>query len=323
MRHKRLIGTALDLAPWLVLALLLAVFALVDARIVSYQNLLVIAMQATPVALLGLALFWVLLTGEIDLSAGHAVSLSAVLMGTLLSSGVGLATALIAGFAACLAVGLVNGILTGVLRIPSFIATLASMLVLQGATLIVARTGIILVLDPALREFGGFTSALGAPPTVVFVLAVAVASWVVARQTTFGLKTYAIGSNAARAELAGVSAALQRLLVFVVSSVYVFLTAVVMIARVPVVSPSTGGISLLLDAIAAAVIGGTSLFGGKGTVSGVICGAIIISLLTAALRILGVEPSSLDLYKGLVIILILLGDRGFNVARTLTAKVKI
>lgn len=317
---KRFVGIALDFAPWLVLALLLAVFAAVDVRIVSADNLLVVLLQAVPVALLGIALFWVLLTGEIDLSAGNAVSLSAVTMGTLLSSGVSLVPALAAGFATCLASGALNGALVGALRIPSFIATLATMLILQGATLMVARTGIILVFEPSLRAFGAPAARFGVPPTIVFALCVAAATWYAARQTSFGLRTYAVGSSPARAELAGISVGLQRFGVFAVSSVYVFLTAVVMIARVPVVNPGTGGISLLLDAIAAAVIGGTSLFGGAGTVGGVVCGAVVISLLTDALRVLGVDPSSLDLYKGLIIVLILLSDRGFAVVRAVTAK---
>jgi ribose transport system permease protein len=319
--RRRWLGIALDLAPWLVLGLLLLAFGTVDARIVSSANLMVVLLQATPIAVLGLGVFWVLLTGEIDLSAGHAVAFGAVTMGTLLSSGMTLLPALGIGFAACLVTGFVNGVLVGALRIPSFIATLATMLMLQGATLIVARSGIILVLDPVLRAFGGFTSPLGVPPTLLFVVVLAGATWWLSRQTGFGLKTYAVGSHAARAELAGIAVGLQRAGVFMVSSIYVFLTAVVMISRVPVVNPSVGGISLLLDAIAAAVIGGTSLFGGKGTVGGVICGAVIISLLTAALRILGVEPSSLDLYKGLIIVLILLSDRGFSAARVLANKV--
>ncbi|HTJ95071.1 MAG TPA: ABC transporter permease [Pararobbsia sp.] len=322
MKFRHTANRVLDLAPWLVLVLALCIFAFVDARIVSADNLLVTLLQAVPVALLGLSLFWVLLTGEIDLSAGSSVSLSAVTMGTLLSTGTGLGVSLVVGIGVCLLVGAINGFLVGALRIPSFIATLATMLMLQGATLMVARTGIIIVLDPTLRKFGAATMDAGVPPTLVFALIVGLLSAYLARQTSFGLKTYSVGSSAERAQLAGIKVGVQRFAVFLCASIYAFFTAVVMIARVPVVSPATGGISLLLDAIAAAVIGGTSLFGGKGTVAGVICGAIIISLLTAALRIMGVEPSSLDLYKGLIIVLILLSDRGFALLRSMTENVR-
>ena len=312
---RALLKVSLDLAPLLLLLILLLVFGSVDARIVSFNNLNIIMLQATSIALLGLAMFWILLTGEIDLSAGHLVAFCAVAMGTLLSSGTGLAGALAVGFIACIAFGLLNGLMVAVLKLPSFIATLATMLILQGSTLMVAKTGTILVLNPLLRGFGAFNSSWRLPPTVLFVIVMAVVGWWVSRRTSFGLKTYAIGSSAERARLAGISVSAQKIGVFLLSSVFIFLTATVIIARIPVVNPNVGGISLLLDAIAAAVIGGTSLFGGRGSVGGVICGALIISLLTAALRILGVDPSSLDLYKGAIIICILLLDQGINTVR--------
>lgn len=316
--RTRALDTLLDLAPWLVLALLLAGFGLADGRIVSPGHLRVVLLQATPVAMLGLAVFWVLLTGEIDLSAGHTVALGAVTMGTLLSAGMALPAALGIGLACCLAIGGLNGLLVAGLGIPSFIATLATMLIAQGATLMVATTGTILVLHPGLRAFGS-TAALLAP-TLAFTLGIALLSWWLSRQTRFGLRTLAAGSHPERAALAGISVGGQRFTVFVLSGGYVFLTAVLLIARVPVVNPGVGGISLLLDAIAAAVIGGTSLHGGRGTVAGVVCGALTISLLTGALRVLGLEPSALELGKGLAIVLILLADRGLQLARVLARR---
>ncbi|WP_413725341.1 ABC transporter permease [Sodalis sp. RH16] len=315
INQRSLLRWGLDFAPLLLLALLLVIFGGVDSRIVSVNNLNIIVLQATSVALLGLAMFWILLVGEIDLSAGNLVSFSAVTMGTLLSSGYGLAPSLAVGLFSCLFFGLINGLMVAILKLPSFIATLVTTLILQGATLMVAKTGTILVLNPLLRRFGAFTSAYILPPTVLFVIIIAALCWWLAKRTAFGLKTYAIGSSAERAVLAGISVRGQKVCVFLVSSVLVFFTATVVIARIPVVNPNVGGISLLLDAIAAAVIGGTSLFGGRGMVAGVICGALIISLLTAALRILGIDPSSLDLYKGLIIICILLLDQGLSLIR--------
>lgn len=315
INQRSLLRWGLDFAPLLLLALLLVIFGGVDSRIVSVNNLNIIVLQATSVALLGLAMFWILLVGEIDLSAGNLVSFSAVTMGTLLSSGYGLVPSLAVGLFSCLFFGLINGLMVAILKLPSFIATLVTTLILQGATLMVAKTGTILVLNPLLRRFGAFTSAYILPPTVLFVIIIAALCWWLAKRTAFGLKTYAIGSSAERAVLAGISVRGQKVCVFLVSSILVFFTATVVIARIPVVNPNVGGISLLLDAIAAAVIGGTSLFGGRGMVAGVICGALIISLLTAALRILGIDPSSLDLYKGLIIICILLLDQGLSLIR--------
>lgn len=135
------------------------------------------------------------------------------------------------------------------------------------------------------------------------------------RRTRFGLRAYALGSDPAAAELAGIPVVRQTILVYSASGLFVFLTAFVMICRVPVVTPNIGGTSLLLDAIAAAVLGGTSIFGGRGTVWGVVVGALIVSLLTTALRIFGTDPSSLELYKGAIIVAALLADSGMTLAK--------
>ena len=132
------------------------------------------------------------------------------------------------------------------------------------------------------------------------------------RHTRFGLRTTALGSDAAAAELAGVPIPRQTVLVYGVAACFTFLTAVMMVSRVPVVTPNLGGTSLLLDAIAAAVIGGTSTFGGRGSVPGVLAGAIIVSLLTNALRVFGADPSTIDLFKGGIIMVALAGDAGLT-----------
>ena len=132
------------------------------------------------------------------------------------------------------------------------------------------------------------------------------------RRTRFGLRTYAIGSDAAAAELAGISVEQQTVLVYAASGLFTFLTAVMMVSRVPVVTPNLGGTSLLLDAIAAAVIGGASIFGGRGSVWGVLAGAVIVSLLTNALRVFGADPSTIDFFKGGIIMIALAGDAGLT-----------
>ncbi|HEY9346627.1 MAG TPA: hypothetical protein VIQ53_15020, partial [Inquilinus sp.] len=122
-------------------------------------------------------------------------------------------------------------------------------------------------------------------------------------------------SDPAAAQLAGVPLPRQQLLTYVVAAIFTFLTGVLMISRVPVVTPNLGGTPLLLDAIAAAVLGGTSIFGGRGTVLGVVIGAVIVSLLTNALRVFGVDPSSIDLFKGAIIVLALIADAGIRMLR--------
>lgn len=313
--RNRMMRRVLDLSPLILLIVLTVIFAVVDPRVVSGQSLINIVSQATPIAVLALGALIVLLTGGIDLSAGVGVAFCAVLIATLVDSGAGLPGALAIGLAVMLAVGLVNGFIISLLKIPPFVTTLATMVALQGATLAVASKGVLMLKEPMLR-FIGVERSFGIPHVIFTTLAIVVLAAVIMRRTRFGLRTYALGSDAAAAELAGIPVTRHTILVYAASGLFVFLTAFIMISRVPVVTPNIGGTSLLLDAIAAAVLGGTSIFGGRGTVWGTVVGALIVSLLTTALRIFGTNPSSLELYKGAIIMAALLADSGMTYAKT-------
>lgn len=308
----------LAFAPVLLLALLLVVFGLLDDRVVDGANLRNVAVQATPIALIGLGAFVVLLSGGIDLSAGVGVALVAVVLAERLHAGAALPVAIVTAGAVAVVVGLINGALVGFAKLPPFVATLATMVMVQGATLKVSTSGAVVAADPTLRSLGTGTVG-GVPAPIVAVAAIGLGFWVVMRWTRFGIRTYAIGSDAAAAQLSGVSRTRQSLAIYAVSGLMVLLAAVIIVSRSPVVTPTVGGTSLLLDGIAAAVIGGTSIFGGRGTVGGVLVGALIMALITNALRVFGVEPSSIDLYKGAIIILALLADSGVRLARVRAA----
>ena len=305
----------LDFAPLLLLAALLIVLGLIDSRVVDPDNLRNVAVQATPIALVALGAFVVLLSGGIDLSAGFAVGLCAVVIAQRLAAGDALVVALLYGAGVAVAVGLVNGVLVGVANLPPFVATLATMAMIQGVTLQVATSGVLIASNPTLRKLGADELA-GIPLAVVATAIVGAVMWVLMRHTRFGLRTYALGSDAAATRLSGVNWRSQQVLVYLVAALLVLLAAVLMVSRTPVVTPNVGGTSLLLDGIAAAVIGGTSIFGGRGTVGGVLVGALIIALVTNALRVFGVDPSSIDLYKGTIIVVALVADAGIRLART-------
>lgn len=311
-RNRMALKRALDFAPALLLAALVVGFAVVDPRVISPANTLNIVAQATPIAILAMGALVVLLTGGIDLSAGVGVAFCAVWMASLIEAGTGLSAALLLGAAAMLVLGVANGAVIAFLRVPPFVTTLATMVALQGATLATASKGVLFLKEPALR-FVGVERTMGFPNSILFTAAIVGLAGILVRHTRFGLRTYALGSDPAAAELSGIPVARQTVLVYCVSALFAFLTAALMIARVPVVTPNIGGTSLLLDAIAAAVIGGTSIFGGRGTVWGAVTGAVIVSLLTTALRVLGTDPSSLELFKGLLIIAALLADAGIRV----------
>lgn len=300
-------------SPAIILVTLLTILSLIDSRIIAFSNLLIVIVQATPIAVLALGTFLVLVTAGIDLSAGAVVTLCAVVTGVVLLEDASLPVALLAGFTVAIAFGAINGVLVGYIGVPPFVATLATMIIAQGFTLIAATHGVLLVNNDWLREFG-LGTIVGIPILVTATVVVAVALNTVMRSTRLGLYTYAIGSNAESAVLAGLRLRKQLFVTYVFAAAFYFLAAVFIVSRIPVITPNVGGTGILLDGIAAAVIGGTSIYGGKGSVPGVIVGALIVSLLTNALRVLGVDPSSIQLYKGLIIAAALILDSLLNQA---------
>ena len=284
---------------------------LLDGRILAAQNLTIVLMQSVPVLVLALGAFIVLLTGGIDLSAGVSVTLGSIVIASLLSGGTALLVALGAGLATVVGVGAVNGVLVTAFRIPAFVATLATMSVVQGMSLLLARRGVYVLSEPSLKQLG--TGRLdGVPISVIAAAAAAAAAYVLVHHTRFGLRVYATGSDAAAAALARVPIRTVLLLSYVAASCFSFLAAVMLIARTPIVTPNLGGQSLLLDAVAACVLGGTSIFGGRGTVVGVVAGSLIVGLFSNALRVVGVDPSSLDFMKGALVIAALVCDVGIT-----------
>ena len=316
-RDTRLAAERLVLAsaPLLLLLIILAVVALVEPRVVHLSNLKEVVIQASPIAILALGAMVVLLTGGIDLSAGFGVAMVAVAMVGSMGIDGNLTHGLLIALCFGLALGLVNGLLVGVLRIPAFIATLATFTAVQGVTLTRAKSGTLIVSDPTLLRIGT-GSVAGIPFPIVIAAGVALVMAVLLRMTRFGVRTYALGSgDPDAARLSGVPVARHLVLVYVVAGLLTTVTAVLLAGRTGIVAPNIGGVSLLLDAIAATVLGGTSIFGGRGTVWGTLVGAVIIALITNALRVAGADASSLDLWRGGIIGLALVVDAGIQLLR--------
>lgn len=302
-------------APLMLLIIVLAVVAVVEPRVVHLSNLKDVVTQASPIAILALGAMVVLLTGGIDLSAGFGVAMVAVAMIGSMGFDGNLTQGLLVALCFGLALGLVNGLLVGVLRIPAFIATLATFTAVQGVTLTKAKSGTLIVSDPTLLRIGT-GSVAGIPFPIVIAAGIALIMALLLRMTRFGVRTYALGSgDPDAARLSGVPVARHLVLVYVVAGLLTTVTAVLLAGRTGVVAPNIGGVSLLLDAIAATVLGGTSIFGGRGTVWGTLIGAVIIALITNTLRVSGADASSLDLWRGGIIGLALVVDAGLQLLR--------
>jgi len=302
-------------APLALLLIILAVVAIVEPRVVHLSNLKEVVIQASPIAILALGAMVVLLTGGIDLSAGFGVAMVAVAMVGSMGLDGGLVQGLVVALCFGLGLGLVNGLLVGVVRIPAFIATLATFTAVQGVTLLKAKSGTLIVSDPTLLRIGtGSVAGIAFP--VVIAAGVALVMAVLLRMTRFGLRTYALGSGEPdAARLSGVPVARHLVMVYVLAGLMTAITGGLIAGRSGVVAPNIGGVSLLLDAIAATVLGGTSIYGGRGTVWGTLVGAVIIALITNALRSSGVDASSLDLWRGGIIGLALVVDAGIQLVR--------
>lgn len=305
----------LDLAPVILLILLLSVFAALDPRIISSQNLVQILINTAPIAILALGAMVVLISGGIDLSAGYGVSLCAVIFALILSNDGSLVMAVIIALLTGGLIGLFNGFFIGLFRVQPFIVTLSSMTIIQGATLMVATSGTLMISNPILKSMG-IESTGFIPNILIITFLLLVIIYVLIHHTNFGLWTYGVGSSASSSESSGVSISRQQILVYLFSGICTALTAMLLVSRVTIVSPNIGGISILLDAITATVIGGTSIYGGKGSIWGTLVGALIISLITNALVVFGVSSSSLDLFKGAIIIGALVIDSAIRHAKT-------
>ncbi|AQP48444.1 hypothetical protein BW730_13945 [Tessaracoccus aquimaris] len=288
-------------APQLLLILLLIGVALINPVTISPNNLVNIALNAVPIAVLGLGAMWILIAGGLDLSAGFGVAMCALVLGGGIQQGQPLVVTLLMCIAAGLALGLINGLLVSVLAMPPFIATLATMAAVQGIVLLLGKQGTVIINDPVLSGLGS-VRPLGIPLLVIVAALIAVAVAALARWSRFGLYTYGLGSNKHAMAARGAPVLSQTLLVYLFGGLMVALTAILLVAKVQIVDTNIANTNLLLDAFAATIIGGTSLFGGKGSVIGTITGAVIISLISTSLVVLGVSAESVNFFKGVTIV---------------------
>ena len=283
----------------LALILLIVVASLVSDRFLTVPNLLNILRQVAIVGILAVGQTFVILTAGIDLSVGAILGVSVVLYASLLENH-GMAVAIPLGLLAGVAAGAVNGLGIAYARIPAFIMTLGMLSFARGLAFIHTGGTPIPILNENFYDVGnGYV--LGFPIPALFLLGTLVGSAVVLRVTPFGRSIYAIGSNEDAARLSGVPVQRFKLFVYVVSGVLAALAGLVYASQLSVGTPIAGQ-GYELDAIAAVVVGGTSLFGGKGSVFGTFIGTLIIGILANILNLTGVDPFVQQLFKGALIV---------------------
>lgn len=285
---------------------LCVVLAILTPHFFTVSNLVNIAQQTSINAIIAVGLTFVIISGGIDLSVGSIVAFSGVVMASLLTREVPVAVAIAGGLATGFGCGLLNGLLITFGRLPPFIATLGMMSVARGAALRYTEGRPISDFGAGFRWLATGEIGFVPVPIVIMALVYAVAHFAL-RRTPFGRYVFAIGGNEEAALLSGVPVRLHKTMVYAVGGGLSALAAVVLTARLNSAQP-IAGINYELDAIAATVIGGTSLLGGQGSVVGTLVGALIMGVLRNGLNLLGVSSFIQQIVIGVVIILAVLID---------------
>ncbi|WP_376797014.1 ABC transporter permease, partial [Thermogemmatispora sp.] len=295
LQRKQLQTLLFQLRALVALIILVIIFSLLSPDFLTLNDLTIVAEHVSINALLAIGQSFVILTAGIDLSVGSIVGLTAMVAGYLISQGLPLpmfgvvvyfnvAVVLLIGLLVGGGLGLINGLVITRLGVAPFIATLGMLYAARGLALLTSNGATFPDLggDPALGNTGfpflGTGNLLGVPmPIWLMLLCGGVAAFVASR-TPFGRQVYAIGGNERAAQLSGIRVKRVKLLVYVISGVCAALTGLVIASQLQAAQPATGE-SYELNAIAAVVLGGTSLFGGRGTILGSIIGAFVIGVL--------------------------------------------
>jgi ribose transport system permease protein len=308
-------GTQQKLLAFASLIVLLVFFSVASPNFMQTSNILAI-LQATSVnGVLAIAATLVIITGGIDLSVGTLMTFCAVIAGVILTyAGMPFGFGVIGAIAAGAVCGLISGTLVAKLKIPPFIATLGMMLILKGLSLVISGTKPIYFNDtpsfPLISTgsvIGTIFPALPVPNGVLILFFVALVIGYVLNNTALGRYTFALGSNEEAVRLSGVNTDAWKISIYALAGGICGIAGLIIASRLNSAQPALG-LGYELDAIAAVVIGGTSLAGGRGSILGTIIGALIMSVLLNGLRILSVAQEWQTVVTGLIIIAAVYAD---------------
>lgn len=295
----------------LALLALVAFFSVFTEHFLTPGNITNILTQVSINIVLAVGMTFVILIGGIDLSVGSVLAFAAVIAGQAinlpgLGAGSAILLATLAGVLAGTLCGIANGVLTAWWGLPSFIITLGMLNIARGAALQVSNAETLYSFPPAFNAFGA-ASVGGVPLIFVVALALVLVAWFVLSRTVFGRLLYAIGNNEEAVRLAGHPVFGYKVAAFTICGMTAGIAAVIYMARLNIASP-IAGIGFELNAIAAVIIGGTSLSGGRGSVIGTLIGAFIIGVLANGLILLGLSDFMRQMITGLVIIVAVILD---------------
>ncbi|AIK90684.1 ABC transporter permease [Glaesserella parasuis] len=298
------------------LILLVIFFSVTNDYFFTSNNIMTVGLQTSTIALIGIGATCVILTGGIDLSTGSVVALSGVAAAMIVNAGVPVPLGMVLGILVGGICGLVNGILVTQMKLPPFIATLGMMMVARGLALYVTNAAPVSGMPESFAALGngalfkiieegpnGLPKVVfaGIPYPVIIMIFITVLFTFALTKLKVGRYIYAIGSNEEAARLSGIKTNVVKIYAYVASGLLSGLTGVILASRLVTAQPN-GGVAYELDAIASAVVGGTSLMGGVGTIPGTLIGSFIIGVLRNGLNMNGVSSFVQMIVIGLVII---------------------
>lgn len=292
------------------LIVLFVAFSLASPNFLTFSNVVGILLATAVNGVLALGVTFIIITAGIDLSVGTVMTFSAVMVGVVITFwGLPVPLGILAGLLAGGLAGLINGMFIAKMRIPPFVATLGMLYIAKGLALIISGLKPIYFNDaPAFTSFamgsilGRIIPGFDIPNAVLVLFGAAIIAHLILTKTILGRYTFALGSNEEAARLSGVNVAAWKIAIYTLGGVFSGLAGVLIAARLNSAQPALGA-GYELDAIAAVVIGGTSLSGGEGTIMGTIIGAFIISVLTNGLRILSVPQEWQIVVTGAIVII--------------------
>ena len=300
------------------LIVLVIIFAIASPNFLTFSNIATVLLSTAVIGILALGTTFVIITGGIDLSIGTGMALCAVMTGVIITNlGMPVWVGVLGGIGTGVLMGLVNGVNITFLRLPPFIATLAMMMIAGGLALVISgvRPIYFSTSAPDFKRIALGVIIPGIPNAVLITAVLALIAGLVLSKTLLGRYTFAIGSNEEATRLSGVNTRRWTIFVYMFAGAFTGVAGIVIASRLDSAQPQIGT-GYELQAIAAVIIGGTSLLGGRGSIVGTVIGALIMSVLVNGLRILSIQTEWQNVVVGVVVLLAVFFDSLRNRQRT-------
>ena len=287
--------------PLVGFVLVFIIMVAVTDNFLTYSNLSNIGRQVSINAIIAVGMTFAILTGGIDLAVGSVMALSGTIMAGLMAGGIPMSAAILVGLALGLVLGGINGALIAYAKMPPFIVTLAMMTIARGLALIYTGGYPIAGLDQAFAFFGR-GDVFGIETPIIITIIIYVIAYIVLNHTPFGRHVYATGGNYEASRLSGIKVNRILFLIYAISGLTSALAGVIITSRLMSGQPNAG-VAFEMDAIAAVVLGGAAMSGGKGTIIGTLVGALLLGVLNNGLNLIGINPYVQNVIKGIIILI--------------------